>query len=378
MKSYFLGIVVAIGVAVAYVTHNTADITISFFRYQNSVNQGIWEIFLFGAGALIMWVLSLCASIESYMAKKKRIRELNKKIEDLESEKKSLLIALQNVGQPGTAKFAEAEKEQAVQIPEIPSPEKYADEGLEPDQTTLEKKAKIDVEHEKITPEQKRPSLIKGFFASIFKSGGKPEPEADHFGKTDIEVEVENQAKICDQCDQDEAVHQVEIVDETEVCDQAEAIDQIEGMEQAETFDQIEADDQDEACDETEVCDQVEAIDQTEGMEQAETLDQIEAGDQDEAGNEAEAGAEQDRAFEEAETHDEIEVPDQTETHCQVGYDDEIEVDDERAYTDETDEDDERDKYPYENAYKLDIDADTASEDENGSEEKQDREIFPV
>ena len=177
MKSYFLGIVVAIALSAVYVTYNTAEVTVSYLGFHASFNQGIWDVFLFGAGAIIMWILSLCASIETYSANKKRVRELNKKIEGLEDEKKSLLSALQSVGKSKGAKKAIAAAEAAVQTNiAVPSHE-AADDIYIPAQTAPGETAKKDDADEEAAPGEERPSAIKSFFASIFKGNTKPEPE---------------------------------------------------------------------------------------------------------------------------------------------------------------------------------------------------------
>ena len=237
MKSYFLGIVVAIALSVIYVTYNTAEITINYLGFQASVNQGLWDVFLFSIGAIIMWVLSIGASFESYSANKKRARELNQKIEDLENEKKSLLAALQNIGKP----------KHTVQTHEI-SPEKTTKEDTAPEETK---------------PDEKSPSPIKSFFSSVFKSGKKPEPEETHFDKAETfdqteavdEAETCDHAEMCDQadvccdqaeiCDQTEAVDQVEAFDQIGVCEQtedAELVAHVEIYNQTEVYDQAEAD----------------------------------------------------------------------------------------------------------------------------------------
>ena len=202
MKSYFLGIVAAIALSVIYVTYNTAEVAINYLGFQAYVNQGLWDVFLFSIGAIIMWVLSIGASIESYTANKKRYRELNQKIEDLENEKKSLLAAMQNIGNP----------KRTVQTHEI-FPEIMAKEDAAP---------------EKITPEEKRPSPVKSFFASIFKSDRGPEPDktkaVDQAGAA-VQAETSDQTEVCDKA---EVCGQTEVFDQIEVCDQTEDVDHVE------------------------------------------------------------------------------------------------------------------------------------------------------
>ena len=252
MKSYFLGIVIAIALSGIYVTYNTAEVTINYLGFQTSVNQGLWEVFLFGIGAIIMWILSIGASIESYAANKKRYRELNQKIEDLENEKKSLLAALQNIGH----------SKHTVQTHEIL-----------PETTTKENTAA-----EKTKPEETPPSPVKSFFASIFKSDRKPESEEAHFDKAETD-------------DQTEAIEQIDAAVQTEICDQAEISDQTEVCDKADVCDQTEVFDQIGVCDQTEDIDHVEPFNQAEVCYPAEADDETEVdGEKDEEDENAEDG----------------------------------------------------------------------------------------
>jgi uncharacterized membrane protein YciS (DUF1049 family) len=198
MKSYFLGIVVAIALSAVYVTYNTAEITVNYLGFQATFNQGIWDVFLFGAGAIIMWVLSLAASFETYTANKKRTQELNKKIEELENEKKSLLSALENIGRPNAARNAEkaiAEAKTAFQTLETAPPRETAAIKYIPVQTVPEETTEEDSVLEETTSEENRPSSAKNLLASIFKNNKESEPEETYSGKTETDETSESYDK---------------------------------------------------------------------------------------------------------------------------------------------------------------------------------------
>jgi uncharacterized membrane protein YciS (DUF1049 family) len=98
MKSYILGIVVAMILSAAYVLSNTAEITVKFLRLETTFSQGIWEVIVFALGILIMWLISVCASVETYIKNRKKTKGLTKRIAQLEDERKSLLDTLRSFG----------------------------------------------------------------------------------------------------------------------------------------------------------------------------------------------------------------------------------------------------------------------------------------
>ena len=159
MKSYLLGLLVAVVMSAIYVTNNADEISVNFLRFNTTFHQGIWEVFVFALGALIMWFFSVFASLETYYSNSKKTKELSKKIEELESEKKSLFAALENLGN---------KPKQAGQnlICGISGPE-------ETDEMTVSKNAA----DEEPAQGKSSASLIKGFFSSIFKGGKKTGPE---------------------------------------------------------------------------------------------------------------------------------------------------------------------------------------------------------
>ena len=190
MKSYFLGIVVAVALSAIYVTYNTAEITINYPGFQAVINQGVWDVFLFGAGAVIMWLLSLGASLETYTANKKRIKELNQKIEDIEKEKKSLLAALQNVGHPKAERTVPGHRADFQANVAVPSHEVAAD-IFETDRIPSDEPLNAEQSPETNASEVSNAAGIKTFFSSIFKSDRKPESAETFTHKTEVRDEDE-------------------------------------------------------------------------------------------------------------------------------------------------------------------------------------------
>jgi uncharacterized integral membrane protein len=188
MTNYFLGIFVELIISAAYANGNTEQITVNFLIFQQSFPQGIWEMLLFSLGAILMWIFSVGASIESYTANRKKIKEMNKKITDLEDEKKSLLVTLQNLGgkpRPAIGKFFEV----------APAP-------VAPAAIEIARESPESTEQPETASEESSLSFMKSLFASIFKSDKnkkegspteqKPETETfDEAPETVCEIEID-------------------------------------------------------------------------------------------------------------------------------------------------------------------------------------------
>ncbi|MDR1510550.1 MAG: LapA family protein [Synergistaceae bacterium] len=172
MRSYLLGIVVAILLSAVYAFSNTGEISVRFLSLEHDFPQGIWEIFLFAAGALIMWLFSVAASFELYAANRKKNREAAKRIAELEDEKKSLLTTLQHIGE--TAGFHS-------RIPENPQePEPCKTEPCK--KTPNGDKTPDEAVQAAAEPENKKnrggaPSFLKNLYGSFFVGGDAAKTE---------------------------------------------------------------------------------------------------------------------------------------------------------------------------------------------------------
>lgn len=94
MRSYALAIAVAMLVAALYAFQNPQEVVVKFFNWERALPQGIWEVLLFAAGGVLMWLVSLFALLETRAKLIKQIKEKDKKIKDLETEKNSLIKAI--------------------------------------------------------------------------------------------------------------------------------------------------------------------------------------------------------------------------------------------------------------------------------------------
>lgn len=90
MKSFILAIVLTMFLSALYAFQNIADITVRFVTFEQTFPQGIWEAALFCAGAILMWIFSLFAMMQSRGKYKKQLKEKDAQIKALEKEKKSL------------------------------------------------------------------------------------------------------------------------------------------------------------------------------------------------------------------------------------------------------------------------------------------------
>lgn len=105
MKSYALAILLAMLVAAGYAFQNTGDVVVRFIIWEKTLPQGLWDILLFAAGGLLMWIVSLASLIEVRGALRRKVKEQDERIRSLEQEKQQLLEAMKmhsaNEAQPG-------------------------------------------------------------------------------------------------------------------------------------------------------------------------------------------------------------------------------------------------------------------------------------
>ena len=98
MKSYALAIALSMLISAIYAIQNTQEITVRFLFFEGVYAQGLWEVILFSAGAVLMWFFSLLALLEVRSKYRGQIRERDKKIASLEEERNSLLLAFRGTG----------------------------------------------------------------------------------------------------------------------------------------------------------------------------------------------------------------------------------------------------------------------------------------
>jgi uncharacterized integral membrane protein len=102
MKSYVVALALGMLLAAFYAVQNSGTVIVKFLTWQWSLHQGIWEVLVFAAGAVLMWITSLFAQLEYKNRYKSDTKELKRRIAELEDEKRSLLNALQREGNVGS------------------------------------------------------------------------------------------------------------------------------------------------------------------------------------------------------------------------------------------------------------------------------------
>jgi uncharacterized integral membrane protein len=105
VKSYALAILLAMLVAAGYAFQNTGDVVVRFIIWEKTLPQGLWDILLFAAGGLLMWIVSLASLIEVRGALRRKVKEQDERIRALEQEKQQLLEAIK----PNVASGVQAE-----------------------------------------------------------------------------------------------------------------------------------------------------------------------------------------------------------------------------------------------------------------------------
>jgi len=94
VKSYALAVALAMLVAAGYAFQNDGQVTVRFLIWVRDVPQGLWEILLFAAGGVLMWLISLAAQLEMKAGHRKALKELQGRLEKLEKENGALLAAV--------------------------------------------------------------------------------------------------------------------------------------------------------------------------------------------------------------------------------------------------------------------------------------------
>ncbi|MDR3164842.1 MAG: LapA family protein [Synergistaceae bacterium] len=197
MKSYILGIVVAMILSAVYAMSNTAEITIRFLSVQTTFPQGIWEVIVFALGALIMWIVSTCAAIETYIKNRRKTKELTKRIVQLEDERKSLFATLHSFGwkdrdedvQPSALQesqpkyvnaadakthvnfdpYRESEPHRELQHSREPESSREPELSREPEKKVILDKPESSDDIESRKNAEVKPSFVKTLVSSIFK-----------------------------------------------------------------------------------------------------------------------------------------------------------------------------------------------------------------
>jgi len=122
MRSYGLGIAFCMLLAALFAYQNPGEIVIRFLVWERVLPQGVWEIALFVAGSIAMWVISLSAIIETrnknarqLKDQKDRIVMLEKDLDITRDERNSLMLALKKSGGELPTEFKISDKDKWAQ-----------------------------------------------------------------------------------------------------------------------------------------------------------------------------------------------------------------------------------------------------------------------
>jgi len=97
MKSYILAITVTMFLSALFAFQNISDVTVRFLMFEWTFPQGLWEVFIFCAGAAIMWIFSIFSLFEVRGKYKREIKSRDEKITAAENERKMLLETVASV-----------------------------------------------------------------------------------------------------------------------------------------------------------------------------------------------------------------------------------------------------------------------------------------
>jgi uncharacterized integral membrane protein len=122
VRSYALAIAVAMLVSALYAFQNSQEVLVKFFSWERTLPQGVWEVLIFAAGGVLMWLVSLFALMESRAKLVKQLKEKDKRIKELETEKESLIRAIgetkktYGLGEEPSSKVDPAAKDETQQV----------------------------------------------------------------------------------------------------------------------------------------------------------------------------------------------------------------------------------------------------------------------
>ncbi len=98
MRSYGLGLGFVAILAATYAVQNQDILAVRFLAWDFALSQGLWEIFLFFFGILLMWVISLFASWEGRFRNRRELERTRRRVAALEKERADLLAAMKAAG----------------------------------------------------------------------------------------------------------------------------------------------------------------------------------------------------------------------------------------------------------------------------------------
>lgn len=155
MKSYALAVALAMLLAAVYAFQNAGEIIVRFLVWERAIPQGIWEVLLFAAGGILMWLVSLSALMETRGKYVRQVREKEKKIRELEEERASLLAAISARREEAAAVRPESASEISETAEVASEPEESTEESVSPENRRADEGGKpFDEEDLGLEPEE--------------------------------------------------------------------------------------------------------------------------------------------------------------------------------------------------------------------------------
>lgn len=141
MKSYVLAIALAMLVAAGFVFQNPGIVTVHFLIWTRELPQGVWEVVLFAAGGILMWGVSLVAMMEVRNKYRREIRTRDRRVQELQEERDSLVSALNSIG-PATTTVEGGEVPLLTELEEEVPSSTEEEESLSSDETSVNRSKK--------------------------------------------------------------------------------------------------------------------------------------------------------------------------------------------------------------------------------------------
>ncbi len=98
MRSYGLGLGFVAILAATYAVQNQDILAVRFLTWNFALSQGLWEIFLFFLGIVLMWIISIAASWEARFRNRRELERSRRRVAALEKERSTLLAAMKAAG----------------------------------------------------------------------------------------------------------------------------------------------------------------------------------------------------------------------------------------------------------------------------------------
>ena len=133
MRSYTVAIAFAVLVSAVFSYQNPGDVTIRFLVWTRQLPQGVWEVAVFSAGCVLMWIVSLSAHLEGRARFRKIIREQTERISKLEDDRANILRAIRTTPDVLDRAFVtekESDRDRSEANPPIESVEKTETEEI--------------------------------------------------------------------------------------------------------------------------------------------------------------------------------------------------------------------------------------------------------